>query len=53
MVAKKDANVDAQVEAKVGVKVRAKMGVNLLSHVGFCVVVTHAASWELFGHYHP
>ena len=28
-------------------------GVNLLSCTGFCVVVTHAASWELFGHHHP
>ena len=28
-------------------------GVNLLSGTGFCVVVTHAASWEPFGHYHP
>ena len=28
-------------------------GVNLLSRTGFCVSVTHAASWEPFGYYHP
>ena len=30
-----------------------EFGVSLLSHTKFYVVVTHAASWELFDHDHP